>query len=82
MHDAGTPYDILGVASDAPPDAVKRAAFSAFRLTHPDKGGSQDQFYLAQLAWRVLRYPESRELYNASGEFLDDGPGAHEQQAP
>jgi curved DNA-binding protein CbpA len=82
LRDAGTPYDLLGVARDAPHDAVKRAAGRAYKIAHPDKGGTQEQFSLVYLAYRVLSTLTSRQLYDTSGEFYDSGPGAHEQQAP
>jgi DnaJ-class molecular chaperone len=82
LRAAGTPYQVLGVARDATREDIRLAGRKAEMSAHPDKGGSTEQFDLVRLAKRVLETSENRELYDAHGEFLDMGPGAHEQEAP
>lgn len=82
LRAAGTPYQVLGVARDATPEDIRRAGRKAELSAHPDKGGSTEEFDLVRLAKRVLENSESRERYDDRGEFLDMGPGAHEQEVP
>ncbi|GIG19590.1 hypothetical protein Cch01nite_03140 [Cellulomonas chitinilytica] len=75
-----THYELLGVASDASDDDLRRAYRAAVRRAHPDTGGSAEQFAAVQAAWEVLSNPQRREAYDAelSGEpsWDDDAWGA------
>lgn len=42
--DRVSPRAVLGVAPDAPEDAVRTAAREKLKATHPDQGGSRDAF--------------------------------------
>ena len=57
MRDAGrNPWDVLGVAEDAPFSDVKRAYLRLARATHPDApGGSAGAFREVQSAFETLR---------------------------
>lgn len=59
-------YDILGIRTDATPAEVRAAYRRAALRTHPDKGGSAEDFRLANRAFEVLACPESRNTYDAS----------------
>lgn len=59
-------YDVLGICTEAPPTEVKAAYHRAALRTHPDKGGSVEDFRLANRAFEVLSCPSSRKLYDSS----------------
>lgn len=70
-----THYDILGVASDASPDDLRRAYRDLARALHPDRtiGEPTDDARRAagrmrdvNEAWRVLREPTRRAAYDRS----------------
>lgn len=75
---AGSHYDVLGVPPDATDDDLRKAYRRRARETHPDTGGSAEQFSLVQLAYEVLRDPGQRETYDRSlvGETLGDSEPA------
>jgi curved DNA-binding protein len=60
-------YKILGVASDAETDEIKRAYRKLARKHHPDlnkEAGSEDKFKEIGEAWEVLKDPERRKQYD------------------
>ncbi len=60
-------YKILGVASDAETDEIKRAYRKLARKHHPDlnkEAGSEDKFKEIGEAWEVLKDPEKRQQYD------------------
>jgi hypothetical protein len=63
MKDAGrTPWEVLGVAEDAPLADVKRAFFRRARETHPDaSGGDAGAFREVQGAYETLMSTALRE---------------------
>lgn len=60
-------YDILGVATDASPQEIKRAYRSLAGRHHPDRGGDPEQFKQVQEAYEVLSDPQRRQEYNTFG---------------
>lgn len=60
-------YEELGVSDAATPDEIKRAYRKKAVETHPDKGGDADEFAAAVAAYEVLKDPERRLLYDATG---------------
>lgn len=66
-----THYESLGVPKDADPETIRRAYRKRAQKSHPDKGGSKEQFHAVQKAWDVLGDPQRREKYDRQG---DDGP--------
>lgn len=60
-------YAMLGLPSDAEPEAVKRAWKRAAARWHPDlhRGVSQARFEAAREAWDVLSDPARRAAYDA-----------------
>jgi molecular chaperone DnaJ len=66
-------YGVLGVASDATPEEVKRAYRRLAREHHPDAGGDEERFKEIARAYDVLGDPERRARYD---RFGDEGNGA------
>ncbi|MGC8513821.1 MAG: J domain-containing protein [Acidimicrobiales bacterium] len=69
MQEAGrNPWEVLGVAEDAPFADVKRAFFLRARATHPDSpGGDAEAFREVQGAYETLMRTARREE-QSSGE--------------
>jgi hypothetical protein len=70
-----THYDVLGVSSDADADVIRRAYRRLARQTHPDRGGTADQFDAVRAAWVELSDPGRRERYDLA---LAGGPSPTE----
>tara|TARA_Y100001934_G_scaffold160596_1_gene191641 strand:- start:327 stop:632 length:306 start_codon:yes stop_codon:yes gene_type:complete len=63
-------YDILGIAPDADPDAIKRAYRQLARRYHPDVSDAADaeeKFKQVQHAYEVLKDPDKRAVYDQFG---------------
>lgn len=77
-------YEILGVAIDATPDAVRRAYRLRLRETHPDTGGDAAQFIRVQRAWALIGEADARAAYDRAtglGAPLQPAPAFREQPA-
>jgi protein TonB len=89
-------YDILGVPPGSSTDAIEMAFRSLVRRLR-DEPGSSDRLHQIQLAYRALRDPEKRRVYDAAlsgagpakaaqGAAPDarraDGPALFERRAP
>lgn len=63
-------YDILGCKSDSSYDDIKRAYHTLVLKCHPDKSDASDNgavsFQEIDEAWKTLRDPESRKVYDES----------------
>jgi curved DNA-binding protein CbpA len=66
------PYQTLGVARMAPAAVIKTAYRAAVQGTHPDRGGDAEKFMLIVKAFALLSDPESRRLYDETGD-VDEG---------
>ena len=70
MSHADTPthYDVLGLAADAPADALRKAYRRAAQRHHPDRspGDPAAQRRMADIneAYAVLSHPQRRESYD------------------
>lgn len=62
-----TPYEILGVPSDASQDDIKKAYRKAASHTHPDAGGEPGKFEEVAEAFRIVGCPERRATYDRFG---------------
>jgi curved DNA-binding protein len=73
-------YEILGVARDATPDAIKKAYRSLARKNHPDVNpgdkSAEGRFKEVQAAYDVLSDQEKRALYDRHGRAAFDGMAA------
>jgi len=62
-----TPYEELGVSTDADAEQIKAAFRRRARETHPDQGGDREEFQRVQAAYEVLSDPKKRAHYDATG---------------
>jgi len=62
------PHDILGVPGDASVEVIKAAYRKLALATHPDKGGSADDFFRVARAYRALLNPGHDTTKVASAE--------------
>jgi molecular chaperone DnaJ len=64
-------YDLLGVARDADPDAIKKAYRRLARQLHPDVNPdpeTQERFKEVSRAYEVLSDPQKRAAYDRGGD--------------
>lgn len=62
-------YDDLGVSEDATLEEIKKAYRRLAQQHHPDlQGGSEEEFKKISYAYRVLKDPGSRLLYDKTGK--------------
>jgi len=78
---SATPYEVLGVSSDASQDDLRRAYRKLARETHPDTGGSSARFVAVQLAWERIGTPEDRAAYDRGRPSRSDAGERHESWA-
>jgi DnaJ-class molecular chaperone len=73
-------YEVLGVARDATPEAIKKAYRALARKHHPDVNPgdkkAEQKFKEAQQAYDVLSDPEKRSLYDRYGTAAFEGMAA------
>jgi curved DNA-binding protein CbpA len=73
-------YKTLRLKKGAKAAAIKRAYRKRAMETHPDRGGSQEEFEEVKLAYEVLADDARRSHYDATGEFTREMP--ENPQAP
>jgi curved DNA-binding protein CbpA len=59
-----SPYEVLGVPSDADAAALRLAYRRALRSAHPDTGGDPVRFHAVQRAWSLVGTPEARSAFD------------------
>ncbi|GBG30590.1 DnaJ family protein [Hondaea fermentalgiana] len=82
---ARTHYEVLGVATDASHEEVKRAYRELARATHPDVSnnpGSAKEFVRVSEAWEVLGASGSRRSYDRSLESAQGLGRFHRSATP
>ena len=57
-------YGQLGVQRDADAKTIKKAYRQAALISHPDKGGTDEEFQLVNEAWNVLSDESKRAAYD------------------
>jgi DnaJ-class molecular chaperone len=69
-------YETLDLSNNPPPDAatIKRAYKRKAKETHPDKGGTNEQFAKVSRAYLVLSDPVRRQKYDATGDIPEVSP--------
>lgn len=74
-------YGVLGLDKSATATEVKKAYRKRALETHPDKpGGSEEDFKKVDEAYKVLKDPEKRKLYDQFGKAaFEQGSGCSEQ---
>jgi hypothetical protein len=75
-----SPYEVLGVSSDADAAALRIAYRRALRSAHPDTGGDPARFHAVQRAWELVGTPEARAAFDRGGRGVSSA--AHEAWAP
>lgn len=60
-------YEVLGVDKSATSDEIKKAFRKKAIETHPDKGGSDEQFQKVSEAYEILSDNEKKEQYDRYG---------------
>lgn len=61
------PYKDLGVDKDTPTEDIKKAYRNKSKETHPDKGGSNEEFDKVRKAWLILSDPAKRKEFDETG---------------
>lgn len=72
-------YGVLGVASDASDDEIKKAYRKLARQLHPDVNpdpAAQERFKAVTVAYEVLSDPQKRQVVDLGGDPLSSGPGS------
>ncbi|HEU0101819.1 MAG TPA: molecular chaperone DnaJ [Mycobacteriales bacterium] len=72
-------YGVLGVASDASDDEIKKAYRKLARQLHPDVNpdpAAQERFKAVTAAYEVLSDPQKRQVVDLGGDPLSSGPGS------
>lgn len=67
-------YQDLGCPPDASPEELQAAHRRRTFQTHPDRGGSREEFDRVQRAWLILKDPERRRRYDATGDAQEVKP--------
>ncbi|KAH0574622.1 Chaperone protein DnaJ subfamily A [Spironucleus salmonicida] len=60
-------YDLLGVAPDAQPNAIKKAYFRLAQVHNPNVPENKDKFQEINNAYEILKDEEKRQLYDQYG---------------
>lgn len=68
-------YGVLGVPPEADLKTIRTAYRRLARDSHPDRGGSAEDFHRVQAAWEVLRSAEARAAYDRTRQHGSQAPG-------
>jgi curved DNA-binding protein CbpA len=72
-------YDVLGVDAGASAEEIKAAYWRLAKKSHPDAGGSAQEFGDVKLAHAVLSDPERRARYDRARALEEPEPNNVEQ---
>jgi curved DNA-binding protein CbpA len=67
-------YDVLGVPPDADEKAIRSGFRKAAKRSHPDAGGSPEEFAKLTRALAILTNPTTRDRYDRTGQAEPAGP--------
>jgi DnaJ-class molecular chaperone len=79
MNRISNPYEILGIQSGASETDIKKAYRDLAKKTHPDKGGTEEEFKIINEAYTQITkgedpidaFPELSELFGLFGVFAN-----------
>jgi curved DNA-binding protein CbpA len=74
------PYKILGISKNFDEKILKKAYLKMAMKTHPDRGGSQDEFQKVSIAYTILTKKLKEENNNHSHNDLRDQSREYSQQ--
>lgn len=77
-----SPYEVLGVASDADAATLRIAYRRALRTAHPDTGGDAIRFHAVQAAWALVGTPEARAAFDRGIRTVAPADAPHPTWAP
>jgi hypothetical protein len=77
-----SPYEVLGVSSDADAAALRLAYRRALRGAHPDTGGDPARFHAVQRAWELVGTPEARAAFDSGNRAGASTAPTREAWAP
>jgi hypothetical protein len=77
-----SPYAVLGVETNSTSTELRRAYRKRLRETHPDTGGSSEQFDAVQRAWEQIGTPEARSAYDNGTQKVWDIDASPRTWAP
>lgn len=70
---AASPFEVLGVATSASEDELRKAYRRALREAHPDTGGDSERFHAVQHAWEQISTPARRAAYKGGAAAAEHG---------
>jgi hypothetical protein len=68
------PYAVLGLSRDASTEDIVAAFRRRARESHPDRGGSSEDFQSVKRSYHILSDPEHRLRYDQTGDCGDGRP--------
>jgi curved DNA-binding protein CbpA len=68
------PYEVLGIAPSETRDTIRAAYRSLARRHHPDQGGDAHRMTALNAAWDILKDPDRRAAYDATGSGTGTPP--------
>ena len=63
-------YQVLGVSENASQEEIKKAFKEKSKITHPDKGGSEEEFKKINNAYSTLSDKNKRNEYDLDSILL------------
>ena len=79
---SASPYEVLGVPSDADAATLRLAYRRALRHAHPDTGGDAIRFHAVQAAWELVGTPEARAAFDRGIRTTAPSDAPHAPWAP
>ncbi len=77
-----SPYEVLGVPSDADAATLRIAYRRALRRAHPDTGGDAVTFHAVQAAWELIGTPQARAAFDRGVRTVAPSDAPHPTWAP
>lgn len=71
------PYDELGIDKDSTIEQIKKAFRKKSKKTHPDAGGTNEEFDDTKKAYLILSNAKKRKQFDETGTVGEDEPKQH-----